>query len=325
MNYLLLLGGFALLIAAGEVLVRGAAGMALKAKIPPLVVGLTVVSLGTSSPELFASLQAALQGDSEIAVGNVLGSNIANLGLVLGITALIFPIAVDEDLVRRDWPVMMIASALFFGLGFDGTLGWVDGMVFIALLIAFTAYLIVQSRRRRKADVITSNDPGLPREESDEVDDYGTYGSKPYVLLFGLVALGCVGLYYGSEWFVEGAKQIAYDFGISKHVVGVTVVAFGTSVPELAASSVAAFRKQTDISIGNLIGSNIFNIFCVLGVTASAKSLNVGVNVIRFDMLWMIGIAAIMLPLMVTGRRITRGKGAILLAIYVAYIYFLVA
>ena len=320
MNLLLLLGGFALLIAAGEVLVRGAAGMALKASIPPLVVGLTVVSLGTSSPELFASLQAALQGDSEIAVGNVLGSNIANLGLVLGITALIFPIAVDEDLVRRDWPVMMIASALFFALGYDGTLGLPDGIAFVLSLIGFMTYLVVQSRRRKKADVLKSNDIG----NQVEVDGYGTYGQKSYVLLLGLVALGCVGLYFGSEWFVQGAVNIAYDLGISKHVVGVTVVAFGTSVPELAASAVAAYRQQTDISIGNLVGSNIFNIFCVLGITATARPLNVGENVIQFDMLWMLGIAAILLPLMVFGRKITRWKGALLLAIYVTYILTLV-
>lgn len=319
MNLLLLLGGFALLIAAGEVLVRGAAGMALKASIPPLVVGLTVVSLGTSSPELFASLQAALQGDSEIAVGNVLGSNIANLGLVLGITALIFPIAVDEDLVRRDWPVMMIASALFFALGYDGTLGLVDGIAFVLSLIGFMTYLVVQSRKRKKADVLKSNDI-----ENQEVDGYGTYGRKSYALLLGLVALGCVGLYFGSEWFVQGAVNIAYDLGISKHVVGVTVVAFGTSVPELAASAVAAYRQQTDISIGNLVGSNIFNIFCVLGITATARPLNVGENVIQFDMLWMLGIAAILLPLMVFGRKITRWKGALLLAIYVTYILTLV-
>lgn len=320
MNLLLLLGGFALLIAAGEVLVRGAAGMALKASIPPLVVGLTVVSLGTSSPELFASLQAALQGDSEVAVGNVLGSNIANLGLVLGITALIFPIAVDEDLVRRDWPVMMIASALFFALGYDGTLGLVDGIVFVLSLIGFITYLVVQSRKRKKSDVLKNNDP----ENQDEVDGYGTYGQKSYALLLGLVAMGCVGLYYGSEWFVQGAVNIAYDVGISKHVVGVTVVAFGTSVPELAASAVAAYRQQTDISIGNLVGSNIFNIFCVLGITATAKPLTVGENVIQFDMFWMLGIAAILLPLIVLGRKITRWKGALLLAIYVTYILTLV-
>ena len=320
MNLLLLLGGFALLIAAGEVLVRGAAGMALKASISPLVVGLTVVSLGTSSPELFASLQAALQGNSEIAVGNVLGSNIANLGLVLGITALIFPIAVDEDLVRRDWPVMMIASALFFALGYDGTLGLVDGIVFVLSLIGFMTYLVVQSRRRKKSDVLKSNNP----ENQDELDGYGTYGQKSYALLMGLVALGCVGLYYGSEWFVQGAVNIASALGIDKHVVGVTVVAFGTSVPELAASAVAAYRQQTDISIGNLVGSNIFNIFCVLGITATAKPLTVGENVIQFDMLWMLGIAAILLPLMVCGRKITRWKGALLLAIYVTYILTLV-
>lgn len=322
MNVLLLIGGFLVLIAAGELLVRGAAGMALKARISPLVVGLTVVSLGTSMPELFASLQAALDGSAALSVGNVIGSNIANLGLVLGITALIFPIAVDEDLLRRDWPVLMIASALFFAFAsWGGSIGAVEGAVLVLCLVAFMAFLVVQGRRRKKADVLPGNDPD--REDKEE---YGTFGSKSYVLLGGLVALGCVGLYFGSEWFVRGAVGIAESLGVSEHIIGVTVVAFGTSIPELAASVVAAWRQQTDISIGNLVGSNIFNIFCVLGITATVHPLPVAESVIRYDMIWMIGIAALLLPLILLGgRKVNRLGGGILAAAYAVYVVLLVA
>lgn len=319
MDYLMLLGGFALLIGAGELLVRGAAGMALKAKIPPLVVGLTVVSLGTSSPELFASLQAALGGAEEIAVANVIGSNIANLGLVLGITALIFPIAINKDLIRRDWPVLMVASLLFFALGYDGKLSALDGALFILLVVAFTTYLIVQSRRRRKADLIRANDPS-----SEDDEEFEAYATKSSFMLFALIAGGCVGLYFGAEWFVGGAVGIAEQFGVSNHIIGVTVIAFGTSVPELAASAMAAFRKQTDISVGNLVGSNIFNILAVLGITSVTVPLSVQDCVLGFDIWWMLGIVAILLPIMLIGRRISRLNGVILLAIYVAYIFFLV-
>ena len=332
MNYLMLLGGFVLLIAAGELLVRGAAGMALKAKIPPLVVGLTVVSLGTSSPELFASLQAALAGNVEIAVGNVLGSNIANLGLVLGITALIFPIAIDRDLIRRDWPVLMVASLLFYALGHDGELSVLDGIFFLVLLVAFITYLVVQSRRRRAADLIKSNDPVSALSKAGETqtteaadDEFETYGHKSGWVLVALVAGGCVGLYFGAEWFVSGAVGIAEDFGVSKHIIAVTVIAFGTSVPELAASAMAAYRRQTDISVGNLVGSNILNILCVLGVTSTTVPLAVGDNVLQFDMWWMLGIVALLLPIMLIKRRISRLSGALFLLAYVAYIFFLVS
>lgn len=317
MNYLLLLGGFILLIVAGEVLVRGAAGMALKARISPLVVGLTVVSLGTSSPELFASLQAAWDGKAAVAIGNVLGSNIANLGLVLGITAMIFPIVVDEALVRRDWPVLMISSALFFAFAFDGSISHLDGVIFVLSLLAFMALLVFQARRSRKTDVLKGNDE--PAEGG-----YSRFGKQRYLTLFGLVVLGCVGLYFGADWFIQGAVGIAESFGISEHVIGVTVVAFGTSIPELAASAVAAYRKETDISIGNLVGSNIFNILCVLGITATTTELPVQDNVISFDMPWMLGIAALLLPLMLAGRKVGRAKGALLFAYYVAYVAFLV-
>lgn len=317
MNVLLLLGGFLLLIIAGEILVRGAAGMALKARISPLVVGLTVVSLGTSSPELFASLQAAWGGDTDVAIGNILGSNIANLGLVLGITAMIFPIAVDEALVRRDWPVLMIASALFYAFGYDLTITALDGAILVLCLVAFMTLLVFQARRRRKTDVIESNDEA-------SAEGYGKFGKQSYLALFGLVALGCVGLYFGADWFIEGAVGIAESFGISKHIIGVTVVAFGTSIPELAASAIAAYRKETDISIGNLVGSNIFNILCVLGITATTTDLPVKQDVLSFDMMWMLGIVALLLVLMLTGRRVGRLKGALLLGIYIAYVVVLV-
>ncbi|MCB0760605.1 MAG: calcium/sodium antiporter [Flavobacteriales bacterium] len=311
--YLLLLAGFAILMVGGELLVRGAAGLALKAKISPLVVGLTVVSIGTSAPELFASLQAVWQGSPEICVGNVIGSNIANLGLVLAITVLIFPITVDRQVLRQDWPMMLIATLAFYIFSLDGRLSFLDGLIFTATLALFTIYLIVRSRMQ-----------AADREHMEETEEFTKVAGQAYWKLLGLIGVGCVGLYFGSEWFLEGAIGVATQFGVSDHVIGVTVVAFGTSVPELAASGIAAFRKQSDISLGNLVGSNIFNLLGVLGVTAMTGSLPISDTVMHWDYFWVLGVALLLFPMMFFKGKIGRIDGLILLASYVAYITFLV-
>lgn len=307
---LLLVLGFAALIAGGELLVRGAAGLALKAKISPMIVGLTIVSLGTSAPELFASVRAALMGNPDISVGNVIGSNIANLGLVLGITVLIFPIPVDRSVLKKEWIIMILATLAFFFLSYDNNLGLLDGLLLVACIVAFTGYLMYKGVGKHE----------MTATEAQGHKKHAKYG---FWVLAGLIIFGCLGLYFGSEWFLEGSIDIAQRFGVSDHVIGVTLVAFGTSIPELAASGIAAFRRQTDISLGNLIGSNIFNIFAVLGITAIVNPLSVDDHILHNDFFWMLGIALLLFPIMLVGSKITRFNGVLLLATYAVYIIML--
>lgn len=300
--------GLAALIFGGDFLVRGAVGIAAKAKLSKLVIGMTVVSFGTSAPELIVSLQSAFDGSPEIAIGNVVGSNIANLGLVLGITVLIFPMPVSRNTIKFDWPMMMLASGLFYLFAFDLNLARWEGLVLFVLLIIFLVFIIRKSRKSNEFEV----------EDIDNIDELTKKVSTPKHLLF--LAIGLVALYFGAEWLIEGAKGLASRAGLSKHVIGITVVAFGTSVPELVTSAVAAYKKETDISVGNLIGSNIFNIMIVLGITSTVKPIGIEPNVISWDILWMIGIALALLPMMVFRNKIGRLSGVILLATYVTYI-----
>lgn len=310
-SILLVLFGFAALIGGGEFLVKGAVGIAAKAKLSKLVIGMTVVSFGTSAPELIVSLHSASQGLPEIAIGNVVGSNIANIALVLGVTVLIFPMPVSRNSIRYDWPMMMLASILFYLFALNLSIDRWEGIVLFLLLIAFIVFLIRNSRKDNSVDL---DDLVGADEITDKINV-----TKQIVFL----ALGLVGLYFGSNWLIEGATDIAEYFGLSKHVIGITVIAFGTSVPELVTSVVAAFKKETDISVGNLIGSNIFNIMIVLGLTGIVQPIGVEQNVISWDLLWMLGIAVILLPMMVIRRKVGRLSGALLLLIYVSYIYSL--
>lgn len=299
--------GLILLIISGEILVRGAVGIATKLRVSTLVIGMTVVSFGTSAPELFVSLDAALDGNPEIAVGNVVGSNIANLALVLSITVLIFPLLVDRNSIRIDWPMMMLATAMFWLFSLDGLIERWEGVVLFAVLLAFVYFLVRNSRRN-------------PPKDDDEKPDLA--GWKVGVFLLG----GLTGLYFGAEWLVDGAIGIAESYGVNQHIIAVTVVAFGTSVPELVASCVAAFKKEMDISVGNLIGSNVFNIMAVIGLTAIVTDIQVEKNVIENDMWWVAGISMALLPIMVINKRkIGRAQGVILLASYIIYVYLLIS
>jgi len=304
---LLLILGFAALIFGGELLVRGSVGLALKAKISPMIIGLTVVSLGTSAPELFASVQAALMGKTDIAIGNVIGSNIANFGLVLGITALIFPLPIDRSVLKKELPLLIIVSLSFLFLSIDGGLGLWDGILLIVGIITFTVFLIVKSVKNHEA----------PDGELEKKARHGFW------TLTGLIVFGSLGLYFGSEWFLEGAIEIATKFGVSDHVIGVTLVAFGTSIPELAASGIAAFRKQTDISLGNLIGSNVFNILGVLGATAIINPLEISSDILQHDFIWMFGLTLLLFPMIYFGKKISRFNGLTLLICYFTYITLL--
>ena len=299
------IGGLILLLGGGEVLVRGAVSIAARFRVSPMVIGLTVVSMGTSAPELLVSVQAALSGSPDIAIGNVLGSNIANLALVLGVTALVLPIPVARNTVRLDWPVLMTASVLFWFLMMDMKLEKWEGLLFVLLLLAYIGYLLIQARR----NPLSSDDV--------EVTIKRTGGILRDILL---VISGCLGLVFGADLLVSGATDLARSFGVSEHIIAVTVVAFGTSVPELATSLIAAFKKELDISVGNLIGSNIFNILMILGVTAIVKEIPIKQVVLDSDIYWMLGVTFLLLPLMLHKFLIQRWKGVILLGYYIGYI-----
>lgn len=311
LDFLLVLIGFVALIGGGDFLVKGAVGIAAKARLSKLVIGMTVVSFGTSAPELIVSLHSASQGLPEIAIGNVIGSNIANIALVLGVTVLIFPMPVSRNSVRFDWPMMMLASILFYLFALNLTIDRWEGVVLFVLLIGFIVFIIRNSRKGNSFEV-------------DEIENIDKMTMKINVwkqVLF--LAIGLLGLFFGSNWLIKGATSIAESYGLSKHVIGITIIAFGTSVPELATSVVAAFKKETDISVGNLIGSNIFNIMIVLGLTGIVQPIGIEENVITWDLLWMLGIAVILLPMMVIRRKVGRISGVILLLIYISYIYSL--
>ena len=318
--YFWLILGLAVLVVGGEFLVRGAVGIAKKAHISSLVIGMTVISFGTSAPELFVSIGAAMDGNPEISIGNVIGSNIANIALVLGLTVLIFPIIVDRNSKIIDWPVMMGASLLFFLFAYDLEIAIWEGAVLFGILCVFTFMLIRGSRKKSKKAIaeIANETTG-----EDEDDDIGKVKDKVGIsivfTLFGLVAL-----YFGAEWLIKGAVGIAESFGMEKRIIGLTVVAFGTSVPELVTSSVAALKKETDISSGNLIGSNIFNIMAVIGITAMVKPIPVQEKAVSFDMIWMLAISFGLILLMLIGKKLNRFKGALLLATYIVYITIVV-
>lgn len=309
MDYLLLIGGLAILIAGGEVLVRGAVGIALKFNLSPLVIGMTIVSFGTSAPELLVSLKAALEGHPEIAIGNIVGSNIANITLVLGITAMILPIPVKKNTLKIDWPIMMGVSVLFYLFILNGVLNTWEGAIFVILLIFFVIYQLKSSKTNEV------------NNEDEVIAELKNKNSNVYFHLL-LIVVGIVALSFGAEWLLTGAVNIAQDFGVSEHIISVTIIAFGTSVPELATSVIAAFKKQMDISVGNLIGSNIFNLLSVLGITSLIKEIPISQGVILNDIFWVLGASFLLLPFMLN-YNISRWKGAVLTLFYLAYVFFL--
>lgn len=309
MEYVLLIVGLVGLILGGEFLVRGAVSLALKLHISPLVVGMTVVSFGTSAPELLVSLEGAFSGYPDVSVGAVIGSNISNVALVLGITVVIFPISVNRDSLRIDWPLMLIATVLFYVFALNGILSFWEGLVFVGILASFTFWIIRRSRTEGK--IIAAE-----QEVDEQKEDVPVFKN----IAFCLAGLAC--LYFGAEWLIEGVVKIAKSFNISEKLISVSVVAFGTSLPELVTSAVAAFKRQTDISMGNLIGSNIFNLLAILGITSLAIPLEISESVLNFDMYFLLAITLLLFPLMKFGNKIGLWKGIILILFYMAYIYF---
>jgi cation:H+ antiporter len=313
--YVLLIGGLALLTLGGETLVRNATGLALKANISPLIVGLTVVAIGTSTPELFASLQAAWSGSSGMVVGNVVGSNIANLGLALGLTALVRPLTIDKNIVvTLDWSILMVVTVLFGLLALDGVYSKVDGVVFLGVMAIIMFGQVVRSRKMKLAQVTA-------KKPSENLIGFDQHARKNYSVLFIWITTGCVLLYYGASLFIDGASDLARNFSISEHVIGLTVVAFGTSIPEIVASVTAALKGQSELSIGNIIGSNIMNILFVLGVTSTVSEIDIDPSMIKGDFWWMLGTTALLYPILTIGKKVSRVHGAIYLTCYIVYVW----
>lgn len=328
MSVLLLIGGFFLLIGGGEALVRGAASLGKTVGLSSLIIGLTVVSSATSAPELAVSTGAALSGSPGLAVGNVVGSNIANILLILGLTAAFGTLTVRKQLIRADIPVMIGLSLLVLLLALDGRLSTLDGAVLLFLLVAYLVGIIVYARRQQAPD----DGPGLDGEETaDTVDSIlmqklrATTGrSVATDLVFVAVGVGL--LVAGAQMLVAAATNIATSLGISELIVGLTVVAIGTSLPELATSVIAAIRGDRDMAVGNLVGSNIFNIGAVLGLSAVVSPEGIGVDraAVVFDLPVMVAVALVLLPLAFTGGVIARWEGHLLVALYVVYVVYLV-
>jgi cation:H+ antiporter len=302
-----LLFGLVILLIGGEFLVRGSITFAKFLKVSPLVIGLTVVSFGTSAPELLVSLQAALNGSPDLAVGNIIGSNIANLALVLGLTVLILPMVVDKSSLFFNWLVMIMATLLFcvFSITNQKIVFW-EGLILFSSLLVYLLYFFFNSNK-----IVSHSD--IDTNKSNKI----------WLALIYFVS-GSVGLYYGAKVLVSSAEIIAIDvLGISEAVVGSTIVAFGTSLPELVASCVAAFKKQSGISIGNLIGSNIFNLLAVIGVTSIITPVSVYESFIQFDFYWLIIISIIIGPVLLFFKKVGRVIGSFLVLFYIAYILFL--
>lgn len=308
MSVALLLLGVLLLYAGGDVLVANAARLARAFGVAPLVVGLTVVAFGTSTPELAATLTAAARGAPDIAFGNVFGSNSANLGFILGLAALLRPIAAEARFIRREIPFMLGVSALPLLLLADGLLARWEG-AFLFLLFAPYLWLLLAGQERGQV-------------EKEFVEEYGSVEANRWRASGG-VAAGCVLLVAGAYAMVEGAVQIARQIGVSERVIGLTMVAFGTSLPELAATLVAAWKRESDIALGNLIGSNVFNVIGILGVVGLVHPLDVDFAGIRLDIGVMLAISLIALLLLARTGRLARGEGSLLLACYLAYVIHL--
>ena len=307
MDFLYIAIGLVFLIIGGNYLLKAAVGLSLQMNIPKIVIGMTVVSFATSAPELIVSLKSALDGHADLALGNVIGSNIANLGLVLGITIVLSTITVQKSFYKTDWPVLVLASVvLYFFVAFDKTIEQYEGFLMLLLLIVFLIYLL-RFQKTAVVDEMPEDDVKLPLYKD---------------LLY--LTFGGISLWGGSELLIEGAISMAENFGVSERLIGITIVSVGTSIPELAASVIAVLKKEKAISIGNLIGSNIFNILAVLGITALVQPIEiVDQGLLSSDVYWMLGFAFVILPLVLFPSKMKLGwkEGVFLLCLYGAFIF----
>lgn len=299
----LLFFGLIVLIIGGNLLLKAAVSISLKFGIPKLLIGMTVVSLATSAPELIVSIKSALKGSPDLAISNVLGSNIANLGLVLAVTILFSPINISKSVYKKEWPIMMFSALYFLVVVLDGIITKTEGGILVCFLI-ITISALIKFRDKSEIELEIENEDSIVK--------------SLITLIFGGVFL-----FYGSEWFIDGAISLANSFGISERIIGITVVSVGTSIPELVTSLVAVFNKEKNISLGNLLGSNIFNVFAVLGLTSLVTPLSVvDNNIISFDIYIMLFFAALVLPLIFFPKKYVLGRkeGLIILVFYSLYV-----
>lgn len=308
--------GLLLLAGGGELLVRGAVSLAELAGLTPAVIGLTVVALGTSLPELVVSVVAGLRGQPDIAVGNVVGSNIFNISFIAGLSALFVTIPIKGNVVKLEWPVMFLASLAFLVIAYDGSVSRLDAGAFLVALVVFIGYSIRIAR--------VEAGPAEVRELTREVEERSLAAPRPRLILsVGATVVGLGLLVLGGRLLVDGSVRLAQLAGISERVIGLTIVAVGTSAPEVATTLVAVVRRHTDVAVANLIGSNIFNILGILGLTGLITPIPVSPGIYRSDVWWMLGIALLIFPLMRIGMRLTRRDGALLFGAYVLYLGFL--
>lgn len=313
MTLVLFVLGLVLLIVGAEVLVKGASRLAAVFKVSPLVIGLTVVAFGTSSPELAVSIKAASLDQASIAVGNVIGSNIFNVLFILGCSALIVPLIVSAQLIRFDVPLMIILSAVVLIMALDGVLSAVDGALLVFSLFAYIGFVFVQGRKEQRNSENESDSSPIPEPSS---------AIKNLLMVAGGLAM----LVLGSDWLVDGAVALATRLGVSELIIGLTIVAAGTSLPEVVTSIIAAIRGERDIAVGNVVGSNLFNIMGVLGITSlvAAGGIDIPTSVVRFDLVVMLAVAIACLPIFFSGGVISRMEGGILLVYYLAYTLYLI-
>tara|TARA_B100001123_G_scaffold391642_1_gene470168 strand:+ start:1855 stop:2808 length:954 start_codon:yes stop_codon:yes gene_type:complete len=304
-----IIGGLLLLVAGGEGLVRGSVSIAKKMGIPVIIIGLTIVSLGTSAPEMVISVLSTLDGKPDIAIGNVIGSNIANILLILGLTALIYPVTTDPDIIKRDGILMVLATIIMVIFAEGGIIGRFEGMILLAITAGYLFSLFRRSRQSNSQDVV---------EEFEEETAFEYEWLTSIILIVG----GMAALIIGAEFMVNGASELARIYGASEGVIGVTIVAIGTSAPELMTCLVAAYRKHSDIAVGNVVGSNFFNITAVLGVASTTAPMTVSQEFLQVDIWVMVVASTLLVPLMLSDKKVTRTEGGIMVFWYVAYLIY---
>ena len=317
LTFILFILGLVFLVIGAEALVKGASRLAAAVGVSPLVIGLTVVSFGTSAPELAVSVNAALSDSADIALGNIIGSNIFNVLFILGLSAIIVPLTVHRQLVRVDVPVMIVISGVMWLMCLDGRISRMDGLILFAGIVAYTGISVVVSRR---------NERESESKRSDPADMKPAQGGTAIAMNVLLIAVGLGLLVLGSNWLVDGAVQMAKAFGLSELVIGLTIIAAGTSLPEVATSVLAAIRGQRDIAVGNVVGSNIFNILCILGMTGIVAPTGIAVqaSALALDLPFMVAVAVACLPIFFVGHCIQRWEGFLFLGYYAAYTVYLI-
>jgi cation:H+ antiporter len=316
-TFLFFISGLVILILGADLLLRGATRLAAAFGVSPLAIGLTIVAIGTASPEIAVSLQASLNGQADLMLGNVLGSNIFNILFILGITAVVAPIVIAEQLIRMDAPIMLAASILVLGLSLDGRIGKIDSLVLLAGLVGYTIFALRQSRAESKK---------VQNEYAEEFAEKQPRTARNTLVNILLILAGLGLLAVGSRWLVDSAVAIARALQVSELIIGLTIIAVGTSLPEVVTSVIAALKKESDIAVGNVVGSNIYNLLGVLGSGAllAPGGIIVSEHVLRFDFLVMIFVALVSLPIFYIDNRISRLEGALLLTYYVSYMTYII-